>query len=89
MLLKDTFSLYIDIMATGKGPIQVKDVEALLSSNGIKPIKLDEKEKLSNSTKTVFNVALNSKDQALKLLSIEGQVTSSLSDSSICQAYSG
>lgn len=74
-ILKDSFNLYIDVMPTGKQAIQQKDVEALLSSRGLGDLKVEEKKSLSTTTTLVFKVTLKSKDQALKLLNIEGCAT--------------
>jgi len=72
-LNKEVINLYLDVMSTGKEPAKQSDVEALLSSNGIKDAKLEEKKSASTSTTLVFNLHLKTKDQALKVLSIEGQ----------------
>jgi hypothetical protein len=71
---KDFVNLNIDVMSTGKQPVQLKDVEALLTANGLGGLKVEEKKNLSTSTTGVFRVAIKSRDQGLKLLSIEGAV---------------
>lgn len=72
--MKECFSLYIDVMSTGKSPVQSKEVEALLKSKGIGEFKLEEKKSLSSSSTLVFSVTLKTQDQGLKMLSIDGSV---------------
>lgn len=78
-LNKDVINLYIDIMATGKQAYQQKDVESFLESKGISGIKVEEKSSSSTSTIKVYNIHLKTKEQALKLLTIEGEVRLNLS----------
>jgi hypothetical protein len=75
---KDVIYLYFDIQPTGKAAVTQKDVEALLSSKGVKDFKLVEKTASSTSTTKVFTLHLKTKEDAIKALQVEGEVFCSL-----------